>query len=44
MAYNNITTEQDGGILTVTVNRESKMNALNSETIAEIKTAFQASL
>ncbi len=41
MGYNNIKLDQEGGILTVTINRESKMNALNRETIEEIKTAFQ---
>ena len=41
MAYNNLTLEQENGILTITINRESKMNALNTETVGEIKTAFQ---
>lgn len=41
MAYNNLKLEQEGGILTIYINREDKMNALNIETIEEIKTAFQ---
>lgn len=41
MAYHNLTLEQNDGILTITINRESKLNALNIETVEEIKTAFQ---
>lgn len=35
----NITTELNEGIFTITINRESKMNALNIETLQEIKQA-----
>ena len=41
MAYNNLTLDQENGILTISINRESKMNALNTETVEEIRTAFQ---
>ena len=40
--YQNITTEQKGKILTVTVNRPDKLNALNKNTIAEIGVAINA--
>ena len=40
--YQNITTEQKGKILIVTVNRPDKLNALNKNTIAEIGVAINA--
>ncbi|KAA9340986.1 enoyl-CoA hydratase/isomerase family protein [Adhaeribacter soli] len=39
--FNNLKLEQQDGILTITVNRASKMNALNIETVQEIKEAMQ---
>ena len=39
--YNNLKLELQDGILTITINRASKMNALNIETVQEIKTAMQ---
>ena len=41
MSYNNLKVEQENGILTIAINREAKMNALNIETVGEIKTAMQ---
>lgn len=38
----NILTSQDGYISTVTINRPSKLNALNRDTIAELSAALQA--
>lgn len=40
-SYKNLATSLENGILTITINRESKMNALNRETMLEIKEAFQ---
>ncbi|MDP2176095.1 MAG: enoyl-CoA hydratase-related protein [Bacteroidota bacterium] len=37
--YNNIITELENNILTIKINRESKLNALNIETLQEIKNA-----
>ncbi len=39
--YNQITTEMDNGILVITINRENKLNALNIETLQEIKKAVR---
>ncbi len=39
MSYNNILTQQDGNAFIITINRESKLNALNHETLQEIKQA-----
>ena len=37
--YNQITTQIEQGVLLITINRESKLNALNIETLQEIKKA-----
>jgi enoyl-CoA hydratase len=40
--YNNIITAKENAILTITINRENKLNALNIETLQEIKAAVTA--
>ena len=40
MAYKHILTEMEEGVLTVTINREDKMNALNLEVLYELNTIF----
>lgn len=40
--YQNILTENQEGILVLTINRPAKLNALNQETLAEIKQAITA--
>lgn len=40
--YNNILTSLESRILTITINRESKLNALNKETLRELQLAFTA--
>ncbi|KYG76891.1 enoyl-CoA hydratase [Roseivirga spongicola] len=41
MEYNNILVENKEGIVHLTVNRPDKLNALNIQTLDEIKTAFE---
>ena len=41
MDYNNILIETDENISVLTINRPDQLNALNSETIAELSTAFK---
>lgn len=40
MNYNNILVDQNNGITRITINRPSKLNALNKETIEELHNAF----
>src|SRR5690606_9316059 len=40
-SYSNLKLDLQDGILTITINRASKMNALNIETVQEINTAMQ---
>jgi len=40
MSYDNILIEEEGVIATVTINRPSKLNALNRDTIKELSDAF----
>jgi enoyl-CoA hydratase len=40
MSYLNILTQQEGNAFIITINRESKLNALNIETLQEIKYAI----
>jgi enoyl-CoA hydratase len=42
MKYQNILVEQNDRILTITINRQDKLNALNHGTLAELGTAFSA--
>lgn len=42
MAYNNILSENQNGITTITINRPAKLNALNKDTIQELHEAFDA--
>ena len=40
MKYHNIISETENGITTITINRPSKLNALNRDTIQELQDAF----
>jgi len=40
MSYSNIIVEQEDEIATITINRPSKLNALNKETLSELHNAF----
>ena len=42
MKYNNILSEKNNSITTITINRPNKLNALNIETIEELHEAFKA--
>src|SRR6478609_11992824 len=43
MSYENILVEKDNGIATISINRPSKLNALNQATINELHNAFKES-
>ena len=42
MSYENILASTDNGVQTITINRPKQLNALNSQTIAELSAAFKA--
>lgn len=42
MNYENIISQTESGITTITINRPSKLNALNRDTISELHTALEA--
>ncbi|MCW3103537.1 MAG: enoyl-CoA hydratase [Bacteroidetes bacterium] len=42
MAYENLLSSNDNGILTITINRPDKLNALNKKTVSEIGEAIAA--
>lgn len=42
MSYNNILIEKEENIAVLTINRPNQLNALNSETIAELSNAFKS--
>ncbi|WP_412987613.1 enoyl-CoA hydratase/isomerase family protein [Pontimicrobium sp. IMCC45349] len=42
MSYNNLLSNTESGITTITINRPSKLNALNQETIKELHEALKA--
>ena len=41
MDYQNILVEDDNGIIILTINREKALNALNQQTMSEIKSFFE---
>jgi len=43
MQYNNILSETNNGVVTITINRTNKLNALNIETIDELHHALNVS-
>jgi enoyl-CoA hydratase len=44
MNYNNILSETEGAICTITINRPDKMNALNAETVRELGIAVEEAI
>ncbi|MGZ4047942.1 MAG: enoyl-CoA hydratase-related protein, partial [Bacteroidia bacterium] len=42
MTYENLLTSTDNGVLTITINRPDKLNALNKKTVEEIGLAIKA--
>ena len=42
MSYENVRTDNNDGILTITIDRSKVLNALNAQTVAEIGQAFEA--
>ena len=42
MAYENLLVERDSAVLTVTINRPDKLNALNTQTVTELDQAMEA--
>lgn len=41
MDYQNILVEDDGGVIILTINREKALNALNQQTMSELKSFFE---
>ncbi|VAV84832.1 Enoyl-CoA hydratase, partial [hydrothermal vent metagenome] len=41
MNYENILSDSQNGITTITINRPAKLNALNKDTITELRDAFE---
>ncbi len=41
MTYQNLVVDNDGGIITLTISREKAMNALNQQTMSELKSFFE---
>ena len=42
MAYENLLVERDGAALIITINRPSKLNALNTQTLTELGLVLDA--